>query len=143
MPFQLHKRCIAAVLPRSFPEIVKGDGLRSKGFRPKMQAMGYIFRSRSCSLFSQFLFGILWMTQHCPETVRQVGPVASHAKSRPGRSSVVADQSGSGKTLAYLLPLLQRHVLSAPEDATLKLIARGPEGCPAWVMTVGHDTLWL
>ena len=45
-----------------------------------------------------------------------------------GRSSVVADQSGSGKTLAYLLPLLQRHVLSAdPEDTTLKLIAWGPK----------------
>lgn len=44
-----------------------------------------------------------------------------------GRSSVVADQSGSGKTLAYLLPLLQRHVLSAdPEDTTLKIIVVAP-----------------
>ena len=56
LPFQLHKRCSAAVLPRSFPEIVKGDGLRSKGFLcPKMQAMGYTFPDRSCAFFSQFL----------------------------------------------------------------------------------------
>ena len=41
---------------------------------------------------------------------------------------MIADQSGSGKTLAYLLPLLQLHVLSAdPEDTTLKLIAWVPK----------------
>lgn len=40
---------------------------------------------------------------------------------------MVADQSGSGKTLAYLLPLLQRHVLSANSlDRRLKLIAGAP-----------------
>ncbi|CAJ1341043.1 unnamed protein product [Effrenium voratum] len=44
-----------------------------------------------------------------------------------GRHSVIADQSGSGKTLAYLLPLLQRYVLSAdPEDHRLKLIVIAP-----------------
>lgn len=44
-----------------------------------------------------------------------------------GSCSVVADQSGSGKTLAYLLPLLQRHVLSAdPSDTSLKLIVVAP-----------------
>jgi len=40
----------------------------------------------------------------------------------------VVSSSGSGKTLAYLLPLLQRHVLSAdPSDTSLKLIVRHPK----------------
>ena len=38
---------------------------------------------------------------------------------------VVQSVPGSGKTLAYLLPLLQRYVLPAdPEDKSLKIIAR-------------------
>jgi superfamily II DNA/RNA helicase len=57
-----------------------------------------------------------------------VGQNYGFPRASRGRSSVVADQSGSGKTLAYLLPLLQRHVLSAdPEDTTLKLIAWVPK----------------
>ena len=44
-----------------------------------------------------------------------------------GECCVVADQSGSGKTLAYLLPLLQRYVLSAdPADRRLKVIIVAP-----------------
>ncbi len=43
-------------------------------------------------------------------------------------SVVSSSFAGSGKTLAYLLPLLQRHVLSAdPSDTSLKLIVRHPK----------------
>jgi len=46
-----------------------------------------------------------------------------------GRHTVIADQAGSGKTLAYLLPLLQRHLLASNEKLTthsLKLLIIAP-----------------
>jgi len=44
-----------------------------------------------------------------------------------GRNVVIADQSGSGKTLAYLLPLIQRHVLPTdPDDRRVRIIVVAP-----------------
>jgi len=47
-----------------------------------------------------------------------------------GRSTVIADQAGSGKTLAYLLPLLKRHVFGSTEEGAeasrLKLLVLAP-----------------
>mmetsp|Transcript_106794 Transcript_106794/g.297262 ORF Transcript_106794/g.297262 Transcript_106794/m.297262 type:complete len:781 (-) Transcript_106794:63-2405(-) len=48
-----------------------------------------------------------------------------------GRNTVIADQAGSGKTLAYLLPLLKRHVFGSREGAAqlpsrIKLLVLAP-----------------
>ncbi|CAK0810199.1 unnamed protein product, partial [Prorocentrum cordatum] len=44
-----------------------------------------------------------------------------------GKNAVIADHAGSGKTLAYLLPLLQRHVMRTnPDDHRLKLLVIAP-----------------
>lgn len=62
---------------------------------------------------------------------RALGPQAS-AGSAPPRHVVLADHAGSGKTLAYLLPLLQ---LLKGEEAVLGRAATQPS-CPRLVVAV-------
>lgn len=48
-----------------------------------------------------------------------------------GKSCIIADQSGSGKTLAYLLPVIQRI-----REEELQGVGKSSAGCPRVVILV-------
>lgn len=48
-----------------------------------------------------------------------------------GKSCIIADQSGSGKTLAYLLPVIQRL-----REEELQGLGKSSAGCPRVVILV-------
>ena len=129
--------CQTSIVPvlRSFPEIAKGLRLRQCQAKWRVQWCAFFL---TCKAAAQW-----WQTNQVATIVQlasQEEPWAnarSSAKIAQGHfASVqllyfggsVVSSSGSGKTLAYLLPLLQRHVLSAdPSDTSLKLIVRHPK----------------
>lgn len=82
-----------------------------------------------CVALLQLLSVILLSPQAA--SYRVLGPLAS-AGATPSRHVVLADHAGSGKTLAYLLPLLQ---LLKGEEALLGGAATQPH-CPRLVVAV-------
>ncbi|CAE8678524.1 unnamed protein product, partial [Polarella glacialis] len=95
---------------------------------PKLDAPDHFFSKKSWSQ----VFGVTDMGARLAQRLNLPRPSRVQNMTfydvQEGLNVLIADQSGSGKTLAYMLPLFQRYVLGQPEDEEhlLKLVVLVP-----------------
>ncbi|CAE8650720.1 unnamed protein product, partial [Polarella glacialis] len=118
-------------LPTLFPHYRKAidwDERNGTEAAPKLDAPDHFFSKKSWSQ----VFGVTDMGARLAQRLNLPRPSRVQNMTfydvQEGLNVLIADQSGSGKTLAYMLPLFQRYVLGQPEDEEhlLKLVVLVP-----------------